>query len=253
MSLRFSSHSMVVRRLKLVLAGIGLLGAGIGMAQSRAERPMPSRPSPVRSMDRPMERPMERPSKPRQIQAAPRSTAAAPARQSSPRIIEARPMVRCTVAPNPDYWQRRDIMAEIQWMARRGSISVHPVGEEIKAMDGYAWFPAGWVAYGFCVPAGDSLKVSLEHPNRGWFRLMMVNKWGGLEEGMLQNVLHTYEPVVTYTNPSKETRAVYVIVDDPGWMSSKENPFNLSITRSWEPGQKKVDDAVVVTGIWAKK
>ena len=196
---------------------------------------------------------MERPSMRQDNPTASRPSVGSTQRSTVSRIVEPRPMARCTAAPNPEYWQHRDIMAEIQWMARRGSVTVQPVAEEIKALEGVAWFPAGWAAYGFCVPAGDSLKVSLEHPNRGWFRLLMVNKWGQMEQGMLQNALHTYEPVVTYTNPSKETRAVYVIVDDPGWMSSKETPFNLSITRSWEPGQKKVDDAVVVTGIWAKK
>ena len=248
MSLHVHSGFTGSGRLVLALAGLGFIGAGFAMAQSRATRPMPRPP-----ISRPMERPMERPRMRQENPTASRSFVGSTQRPAASRIVEPRPMARCTATPNPEYWQRRDIMAEIQWMARRGSITVQPVAEEVKTLDGIAWFPAGWAAYGFRVPAGDSLKVSLEHPNRGWFRLLMVNKWGQLEQGMLQNTLHTYEPVVTYTNPTKETRAVYVIVDDPGWMSSKDNPFNLSITRSWEPGQKKVDDAVVVTGIWAKK
>lgn len=256
MSLSFSSHTLGGRRLALVLAGVGLAGSGLIFGQSRAERPMPT-PQP-RPIERPVDRPRpsvettERPQY-RQPNPAPRPNTGPIPRPSNPRIIEGRAMERCTTAPNPGFWQRRDIMAEIQSMARRGNILVHPVAEEVKALTGVAQFPAGWISYGFVVPAGESIKISLDHPNLGWFRLMMVNKWGGLEEGMLQNIVHTYEPVVTYKNPSKETRAVYVIVDDPGWMSSKDNPFNLAITRSWEPGGKKVDDAIVVTGIWAKK
>lgn len=265
MSLSFSSHTLGGRRLVLVLAGIGLAGSGLIFGQSRAERPMPQ--PQARPMDRSIERPVDRPrpsmdnpraplregAPTRDLHPGSRPNSGMSDRPANLRIVDPRPMARCTSMPNPEYWQRRDIMAEIQWMARRGNITVNPVNEDIKALTGVSQFPAGWIAYGFRVPAGDSIKVSLDHPNRGWFRLMMVNKWGSLEEGMLQNVLHTYEPVVTYKNPSKETRAVYVIVDDPGWMSSKENPFNLAITRSWEPGEKKVDDAIVVTGIWAKK
>lgn len=70
---------------------------------------------------------------------------------------------------------------------------------------------------------------------------------------MLQNLIPTGNPEVKYSNPSKETRSVYVIVDDPGWMSSKANPFTMKVTRSWDPAQKKVDDAPIVTGIWAQK
>jgi hypothetical protein len=138
-------------------------------------------------------------------------------------------------------------------MARRGNIPVIPMGEGVATFQGNSMLPAGWIAYGFRVPAGENLKVSLDHPNRGWFRLMMVNHWGALEEGMLQNVVHTYEPVVTYKNPTKNDRAVYVIVDDPGWMSTAKYPFTMTVTRSWDPTQKKVDNTPIVTGIWAQK
>lgn len=162
-------------------------------------------------------------------------------------------MLRCYVLPTPAYWRQRDIMAEIQYMARRGSIAVHPVGEDQAEFTGVSDYPAGWTAYGFRVPAGENLHVRLTHSNEGWFRLGMVNKWGSLEEGMLQNLIPTGNPEVTYRNPSKETRSVYVIVDDPGWMSSKANPFTMKVTRSWDPAQKNVNDAPIVTGIWAQR
>ena len=260
MSLSFNSQTFKSRQLVLTLVGLGLAGSGLIFGQSRAERGMPAPPPrPMdRSMDRPVDRPVDRPRptmdpQRREGSISARSSTSPIPRPANPQIVDARPMVRCTSVPNPEYWKHRDIMAEIQWMARRGNITVNPVSDGVRTLDGTSQFPAGWIAYGFQVPAGDSIKVSLDHPNRGWFRLMMVNKWGSLEEGMLQNITHTYEPVVTYKNPTKDTRAVYVIVDDPGWMSSKENPFSLAITRSWEPGQKKLDDAIVVTGIWAKK
>ena len=68
---------------------------------------------------------------------------------------------------------------------------------------------------------------------------------------MLQNLIPTGNPEVRYTNPSKEARAVYVIVDDPGWMSSKAYPYLLDIKRDWEPGREDVKGVKPVQGIWA--
>lgn len=143
-------------------------------------------------------------------------------------------------------------MAEIQAMARRGFIAVHPVAGDINELSGLCAFPSGWTAYGFRVPAGGKVHIQLRHPNLGWFRLIMVNKWGDLDQGMLQNLIPTGNPEVTYTNPTQEARSVYVIVDDPGWMSSKANPFTLKIARSWDPEKKPVEGAPIVTGIWAE-
>lgn len=277
---RVPSQSILFRRSLLSLFAVSLVGAGFAVAQSRGERLQPSGPPPQpqrpierfvdrprdreferpmpRRMERPMERPVERQRDPReQPKDSVRSTRgdeAAPfPRPAQPQLVAPRPMPRCTVHPTPEYWKTRDLGAEIQQMARRGNIQVHPVKGDLKTFDGWSQYPAGWIAYGFTVPPGDTLKVSLEHPNRGWFRLQTMNKWGQLEQGMLQNVLHTFEPVVTYTNPTKEARAVYVLVDDPGQMSSSGNPFTINITRSWDPEQKKIDNAIVVTGIWAMK
>lgn len=156
---------------------------------------------------------------------------------------------RCTVRPTPQFWKSRDLLEEIQRNARQGSVPVVPVAADVNELKDFGLFPAGWRGYGFVVPAGGSLKVSLFHANRGWFRLQMVNKWGALEEGMLQNVLHTFEPVVTYTNPTREIRVVYVIADDPGWMSYEQNPYTLKIERNWDP-KLKLDDTPVNHGIW---
>lgn len=144
-------------------------------------------------------------------------------------------------------------MAEIQAMARRGFIAIHPVEGGTDEFSGVCDYPAGWIAYGFRVPAGEKIHIRLRHPNEGWFRLVMVNKWGGLDQGMLQNLIPTGNPEVTFTNPTRETRNVHVIVDDPGWMSSKANPFTLKITRSWDPGKHPMDGTPIVTGIWAEK
>ncbi len=243
-----------------------VLVAASGSAQSPSRQPSRSeRPSvPPPAMARPM------PSRDVSSRPMPPSTGRPPARVVSERpgrptvreapvprvtngIVSPRPMLRCAALPTPTYWRQRDIMAEIQAIARHGRIQVHPVGEETVEFTGVSDYPAGWTAYGFRVPSGENIHVRLTHSNEGWFRLGMTNKWGSLEEGMLQNLIPTGNPEVKYHNPSKETRSVYVIVDDPGWMSSKANPFSMKVTRSWDPAQKKVDDAPIVTGIWAQR
>ena len=248
-------------RFALALASMGLTFLSAQQRvhpqrQTPVDRPVQSqpayRPAPSRSMDSPPVRvPSERPAQGKVVRNPSRE--GTPVRPATNAIITPRPLERCTTRPTPEVWQRRDIMAEIQSMARSGHIVVHPIGEDVKEFTGVSDFPAGWKAYGFRVPPGESIHIRLHHGNEGWFRLGMVNKWGGLEKGMLQNLIPTGNPEVKYDNPTSEARSVYVIVDDPGWMSSETNPFSMKGTRSWDPAKKKVDDAQVVTGIWAQK
>ncbi len=249
------------RRLGGLALGLTVFGTGLVSAQDRraVERPSVQRPTVDRpSVDRPtMDRPsVDRPTGNRPSMDRPgvqRPTVERPIRPATNAIITPRPMPRCMVRPTPKFWRHRDIMKEIQVMSRQGFIAVYPIGEEVNEFTGVSEFPAGWIAYGFRVPPGENIHVRLHHPNEGWFRLAMVNKWGRLEQGMLQNLIPTGNPEVNYTNPTKEVRSVYVIVDDPGWMSSKGNPFTINVTRSWDPAKKTVNDAPIVTGIWAQK
>jgi hypothetical protein len=163
--------------------------------------------------------------------------------QATPRLVD---------MPENRYWRSRDLFAEIRVMARRGFIAVTQIPETVANLEDFSWFPSGWRAYGFAVPPKEHLKVRLHHPNEGWFRLVMVNKWGQTGAGMLQNLIPTGNPEVTYNNPTDGPQAVYVIVDDPGWMSSKEKPFTLDIKRSWDPAVKAVPPVPAVLGIWAQ-
>jgi hypothetical protein len=90
---------------------------------------------------------------------------------------------------------------------------------------------AGWQAYAIEVPAGGSVKAHVVEGRKAWFRVLGVNAWGRLEEGLLQNRIQTGEPQATYKNPSQETRTIYFIV-----VSLDENPvgdpFTLEVTRS---------------------
>jgi hypothetical protein len=157
---------------------------------------------------------------------------------------------RCAVVPNGDFWGRRDIMAEIQWLSRAGFIPVTPVDPSAEVIEDYAFWPAGWKAYGFVMPPGGRLQVEVEHTKLGWFRLMAVDKWGTPGPGMLQAAIAPHPVMITLTNPRKEASAVYVIVDDPGWWSSKEDPFRLLIRRDWDPARTDLSGVKLVAGIW---
>ncbi len=153
----------------------------------------------------------------------------------------------------PEYsdWKTRDIFAEIRYMARRGYIPV-TFGGDAAEIVGSSYLPAGWRAYAFVVPGKEKLHVRLHHTNEGWFRLAMVDRWGQMRVGMLQNLIGTGNPEVSYSNPVDLANTVYVLVDDPGWMGTKDNPFTLKVDRSWDPAATKAPALPAVMGIWAQ-
>lgn len=156
----------------------------------------------------------------------------------------------CPFIPNTLFWGHRDLMAEIQFMSRQGFVACTRVADDATEVTDYSDFPQGWKGYAFVVPANGTLHVSLNHTNRGWFRLVMMNKWGDLQAGMLQNLIPTGKPEVTFKNPKNEAQAVYVVADDPGWMSSKAYPYQLTVERSWDPATVDLKDVKVAMGVW---
>ncbi len=157
---------------------------------------------------------------------------------------------RCTTLPDMGYWGQRDIMAEIQWLSRSGYIPVTPIGDAVEVLSDYSQWPAGWRAYGLSVPVGGTVQVEVQHTNLGWFRLMLVDKWGVPGPGMLQ-AAYAHQPVmVTYKNPTKEATAIYVIVDDPGWWSDAKDPYTLLIRRNWDPARTDLSQVKMVSGLW---
>ncbi|HEX9080899.1 MAG TPA: hypothetical protein VF768_01410 [Holophagaceae bacterium] len=142
------------------------------------------------------------------------------------------------------------MFAEIQKLARSGFIPVTPIGLGVYQLSDFAQWPAGWRAYGMAVPAGGRVQFELAHEKLGWFRLMLVDKWGQPGPGMLQASV-AYRPVmVTYTNPGKDAKSVYVIVDDPGWWSNQGDPYTLTIRRDWDPLKVDLGSVKVAAGIW---
>ncbi len=167
------------------------------------------------------------------------------------RVIHPPKRPRLTVHPDDRYWEKRDLWSELQAWARSGCIPVVGV-DDMASLEDYSFWMAGWKAYGMMVPPKETVTFTLDHSNRGWFHLNLCNKWGQLEPGMLHTVMHRGTPQIAYTNPSDDPRYAYVVVDDPGWMSSLGNPYTLTIKRSWDPGKYAKEGLPTAAGIWAQ-
>lgn len=159
---------------------------------------------------------------------------------------------RALLMPDEAFWGRRDLLTDIQVMSRAGYIPVTPLPADAASVQDVADFPAGWKAYALAVPPKGRVTLRVEHAKPAWFRLILSNKWGSREEGMLQP---PGEPRLgqterTYMNPSNSPRAIYVVVDDPGWWSSKELPFTLRVERSWDPAATDLTGVKFAAGIW---
>lgn len=157
---------------------------------------------------------------------------------------------RCTTMPDPFYWRRRDLMAEIQWLSRSGFIPVTAFGDTVDSLTDYVQTPAGWRAYGLSVPAGGTVQIEVQHPSRAWFRLMLVDKWGAPGAGMMRTAMAHQPVLTTFTNPHKKATAVYVIVDDPAWWSDARNPYTLVVRRNWDPLTTDLSRVKLVAGLW---
>jgi hypothetical protein len=118
------------------------------------------------------------------------------------RVVVPPAFIRCSVMPTMGYWGNRDIMAEIQWLSRSGYVPVSPIGDGVDALSDYTMQPAGWRAYGISVPVGGTVQVEVVHSKVGWFRLMLVDKWGTPGAGMLQAAIAHQPVMVTFKNPN---------------------------------------------------
>jgi hypothetical protein len=73
--------------------------------------------------------------------------------------------------------------------------------------------PAGWRAYRVEVPAKATVHARLTGDHEAWFRVRVVNRWGQLEQGMLQNRIPTGNPEASFINPKNESVTVFFVVD----------------------------------------
>ncbi len=260
--MRIILHALpILRGLGALSLALGLCGASPQNESPRRETPQPRGPVGVRGLSEgsretptPMPRgdirrhpaqdgEFTRPATP--MPQGPRLTYYAGTRTIVPPALD-----RLTVFPTVTYWQHRDLLAEIQWLSRRGFIPVTPLGDSVEALSDFVQYPAGWRAYGIAVPAGATVQVEVQHGKLGWFRLMMVDKWGRPGAGMLQQLVTPQPVMLTYLNPGKEATAVYVIVDDPAWWSDARDPYTLRVRRDWDPAKTDLSQVKMVAGLW---
>lgn len=256
--------------LTLALVGAlttGALPCGAMPQEGKAQRPAPSPRSPegpaslpAPQMRRPMKSDFESVRTPRPQGDSPSRPTTDPVRNTTKSIrvrhypdtnvVVPRPWQRCGYLPDHHYWGSRDLMAEIQWMSRSGTIPVTALSDGVDSVNDYSLQPAGWRAYGIAVPAGATVQVEVKHTKLGWFRLMLVDKWGKPGPGMLQAAIAHQPIMVTYKNPGTEATAIYVIVDDPAWWSSSQDPYTLQVRRDWDPTKTDLSQVKMVVGLW---
>jgi len=90
---------------------------------------------------------------------------------------------------------------------------------------------SGWRAYRLEVPPGSGFKVRLHGPHEAWFQVKVLNRWGNLEEGMLQNRIPTGNPEASYKNPKAAPNTVYIVVDTTENHIQGED-YTLTVTRN---------------------
>jgi len=111
---------------------------------------------------------------------------------------------------------------------------VVPIGE-VAIAHGVA-LPAGWMAYQVEAGPLETVKAALQGDHPAWFRVKVVNKFGQLEKGMLQNLIPRGEPQASYINPKAAPAKVFFVVDTTLILNSAE-PYTLTFTRSQAPAR----------------
>lgn len=155
----------------------------------------------------------------------------------------------CTEQPNDVFWRRRyrGIQEFLLMESRTAFIPAVAFPAGTDQVQGTSIAGVGWRAYGFFVPPGGKARILLEHPNKAWFNLYLVNKWGLGVQGARQ-VLGRRE--LRVENVTKEVQAVYVVVDDPGLMATEGKPYTLKLERSYDPASVEAGDLKIAQGIW---
>jgi hypothetical protein len=143
------------------------------------------------------------------------------------------------VVPGPQTPQVPDLAAgpgasrfdlELRARARRsGSLRAVAVPVLPCVVEDQVEMTSGWKAYRVEAPAGAKVKARLRAAHEAWFRVRTVNRWGALEEGMLQNRIPTGNPEASYHNPKQQVSTFYFVVDTAE-IGADAEPFRLELT-----------------------
>lgn len=94
-------------------------------------------------------------------------------------------------------------------------------------MDGIS----GWKAYRVEVPPHGGFHARLRGIHEAWFLVKVLDRWGRLGPGMLQNRIPTGNPEASYRNPKAEPSTVYIVVDTTETNVQGED-YTLTVTRN---------------------
>lgn len=114
--------------------------------------------------------------------------------------------------------------------SRRGNVPAVAVPEGCQALTDRILMPAGWKAYQLVVPGKGSVQIDLSSDRDPAFKLYTINKWGRIEEGMLQNKIYKGRPTASYTNPKDTPNTIFVVVDTTE--TGTTDPYTLHF--SWK-------------------
>ena len=89
---------------------------------------------------------------------------------------------------------------------------------------------AGWKAYRVDVPPRAGFKARLHGTHEGWFVVKVLDSWGRLGPGMLQNRIPTGNPEASYRNPKARPSTVFIVVDT-SVLDAQGEPYTLDVTR----------------------
>ena len=115
---------------------------------------------------------------------------------------------------DPSRWPGIVKGLDLRKMARRTSTIPAVAAPTIESMiEDKMNDQAGWKAYRFDIPPESSYEFTILAERKSWFSLRVVNKWGQIEEGMVQNLIQKGYPYANYFNRSTQTKIIYLIVD----------------------------------------
>jgi hypothetical protein len=155
-----------------------------------------------------------------------------------------------TEAPDAAFWQKRDIPREIRESSFSGALPLIPVHERVTSFRDFVKFASGWQVYGFAVPAGGRIQWTLTQPREGWFRFLVVDADGAVLSGQIGAVTPGSRPMAGFNNERSRPTVAYLLVDDPGRISSATALFEISVNRSWETGKADLSGARFSRGVW---
>jgi len=156
--------------------------------------------------------------------------------QAQPQEIDASKLPRVNGPMPPDYFDpapdayKRDTDAYLRRQARRtGMLPAVALPEGDAIVTDKIQDVAGWKAYQVVVPANQTVKIRLKALHEAWFIVKTVNRWGKIEKGMTQNLLHKLDPEATYINRDKETKTIFFVVDT-NELNMYDEPYTLHVT-----------------------